>query len=84
MAEGSFARHPEMLRFLSSNFGPYPFSASGKIVDDDDRLGFALETQTRPVHSKYFFRPPESGDSVVVHQLAHQPLWTICGLLPRQ
>ena len=72
VAEGSFARQPEILRFLSSDFGPYPFSASGGIVDDDDRLGFALETQTRPVYSKYFFHSPESGDSVVVHELAHQ------------
>ena len=40
-------------------------------------LGFALETQTRPVYSQAFFNqdfsPLESpGDSVVVHELAHQ------------
>jgi hypothetical protein len=71
IAEGSLARQPEIIDFLSGFFGPYPFSAAGGIVDDAP-LGFALENQTRPIYAKTFFSDPVSGDSVVVHELAHQ------------
>jgi aminopeptidase N len=72
IADGSFARQDEILDFLDSRFSRYPFSTGGGIVDDYDNLLFALETQTRPVYSKLFFTSPPSGDSVVVHELAHQ------------
>ena len=72
VAAGSFARGSEILEFLAGNFGRYPFTAAGGIVDDLDGLFFALETQTRPVYSKDFFGDSQSGDSVVVHELAHQ------------
>ena len=72
VAEASLARQPEILEWESDLFGRYPFSAAGGIVDDEDRLFFALENQTRPIYSKYFFDDSVSGDSVVVHELAHQ------------
>jgi aminopeptidase N len=72
VARRSFAREPEIIDFLSSKFGRYPFEAVGGIVDVEDRLGFALETQTRPVYSSLFFVDQADGDSVVVHELAHQ------------
>ncbi len=72
IAQGSFARLPEMLRFLETDFGPYPFSAAGGIVDDVKGLGFALETQTRPIYSKDFFTDSLGADSVVVHENTHQ------------
>jgi hypothetical protein len=72
VAQASLGRQPEILDFLSSNFGRYPFSAAGGIVVDRDDLGFALETQTRPIYSNAFFTDQRSGDSVVVHELAHQ------------
>jgi aminopeptidase N len=72
IAEGSLARQGEILGFLSEQFGQYPFSTGGGIVDDYENLLFALETQTRPVYSKFFFTSPENGDDVVVHELAHQ------------
>jgi aminopeptidase N len=72
IAEDSLARQDEVLDFLEERFGRYPFSTGGGIVDDYDNLQFALETQTRPVYSKYFFTTPANGDSVVVHELAHQ------------
>ena len=72
IAEGSLARQGEMLNFLEEQFGSYPFSAGGGVVDDYDELFFALETQTRPVYSKYFFSTPEGGDAVLIHELAHQ------------
>jgi aminopeptidase N len=65
----SVRREPEILDFLESRFGAYPFESVGGIFPDSGRLGFALETQTRPVYAKYFF---PNGDSVIVHELAHQ------------
>src|SRR5918993_3686369 len=72
IADDSLARQDEVLDFLEERFSRYPFSTGGGIVDDYDNLQFALETQTRPVYSTYFFTSPPSGDSVVVHELAHQ------------
>ena len=73
----TLARQPEIIRFLSGIFGPYPFSSAGAIVDDLQGLGFALENQTRAVYARDWFEDrtdPVDGDSVVVHELAHQ--WT--------
>ena len=72
VAEGSLARQPEIIDFLSGIFGPYPFRSAGGIVDDFEELQFALETQTRPVYAATFFFDPIGGDLVVVHELAHQ------------
>ena len=75
-AAAALDQQPEILRFLSGVFGPYPFRDAGGIVDDDPDIGFALENQTRPIYSKVFFSGPVEDDStsVVVHELAHQ--WT--------
>ena len=61
-----------MLAFLATQFGPYPWKAGGGIVDGVEGLGFALETQTRPIYSKTFFEQPGSGDYGVLHENAHQ------------
>jgi hypothetical protein len=68
--QASFDRQPEMIRFLESKFGPYPFATAGGVVDDAD-AGFALENQTRPVYPPIFW-VFGAGDSVVVHEIAHQ------------
>ncbi|GAA2080892.1 M1 family metallopeptidase [Actinomadura alba] len=47
-------------------FGPYPFSSTGGIVDNAD-VGFALETQTRPVYGSF-----GAQETIVAHELAHQ------------
>ncbi len=66
----SFDRQPEIIGAEKGWFGPYPFSASGGIVDVVS-VGFALENQTRPTYSPvFFFGGPN--DFVVVHELAHQ------------
>ena len=44
--------------------------ASGGVVQEG-AVGFALENQTRPVYSPFFFGE-EGNDFVVVHELAHQ------------
>jgi hypothetical protein len=72
LALRSLGRQGEVLDFLERHLGPYPFSQAGGIVDRDRRLFFALETQTRPVYSPFFFTNTLSGDLVVVHELAHQ------------
>lgn len=61
----SLARQVDMLDFFESRFGPYPFSAFGAIVDNDT-VGYALETQTRPVYSS------QARQGTVAHELAHQ------------
>jgi Peptidase family M1 domain/Immune inhibitor A peptidase M6/Peptidase M1 N-terminal domain len=72
IAAGSLARQGEVLAFLQGVAGAYPFGAAGGIVDDLVELGFALETQTRPIYARSFFTDSISGDAVVVHELAHQ------------
>jgi aminopeptidase N len=59
------AKLPEVIRFESKLFGPYPFDAAGSVVDAAD-LEYALETQTRPI---YAFVP---NLTTVVHETAHQ------------
>jgi aminopeptidase N len=63
------ARQPAILSFLESQFGPYPFESVGAIVTNARKLGFALETQTRPIYPPSYF---PGGVPVVVHELAHQ------------
>lgn len=70
--DASLSRQPEINTFLADTFGDYPFADSGAIVDDLRGLGFALENQTRPVYAPEFFDGSQGGDSVVVHELAHQ------------
>ena len=56
---------PEIVRFESRLFGPYPFDALGSIVDlTEERI--ALESQTRPIYG----RVPQR--DIVVHEMAHQ------------
>ncbi len=52
-------------RFLEDVAGPYPFDATGGVIDPSP-LGFALESQTR----SYYPNPP--GIDLVVHEVAHQ------------
>ncbi|MET7302123.1 M1 family metallopeptidase [Embleya sp. NPDC005575] len=62
---------PEIIDFLASKFGPYPFSSAGFIVVNGDpaapRGGAALETQSRPTYigGAVF-------DSSLVHEYTHQ------------
>ncbi|MFJ4339424.1 M1 family metallopeptidase [Streptomyces sp. NPDC088915] len=61
------AEVPAVLARQVRRFGPYPFSAAGAVVTEDGTLGYALETQTRPVF------PASSFDrTTLVHELAHQ------------
>lgn len=57
---------PEAIRFFSHVYGPYPFDSAGSVIDYAPQLGYALETQTRPI---YAF-PPDV--TTVAHETAHQ------------
>ncbi|MGW2044890.1 M1 family metallopeptidase [Streptomyces sp. NPDC001858] len=60
------ARLPEAMEWAVYNFGPYPFSSTGAIVDRPEDFGYALETQSRPVY-------PGAPDTLtLVHEVAHQ------------
>jgi aminopeptidase N len=65
VTEASLALQPAMIAFFEEQFGAYPFTSYGSIVDDDS-VGYALETQTRPVYSR------QAGQGTVAHELAHQ------------
>ncbi|MET8232685.1 M1 family metallopeptidase [Micromonospora sp. NPDC005298] len=70
-ADASIAQTVTVADYLESVFGPYPFDAYGGVVVSDSRIGYALETQSRPVYSGGFFRQGENTE-VVAHELAHQ------------
>ncbi|WP_424215468.1 M1 family metallopeptidase [Streptomyces sp. BI20] len=59
-------RLPEVLDWCADLFGPYPFESAGAIVAPAGTLGYALETQTRPVYPG----PPDV--PLIVHETAHQ------------
>ncbi|MER5529305.1 M1 family metallopeptidase [Streptomyces sp. NPDC002677] len=68
-ASGSAAvlkKLPSVLDWESKLFGPYPFRAAGAIVDHAPNVGYALETQSRPIYDS----APDLG--TLVHESAHQ------------
>ena len=71
-AAASIARTGEIADFLAGRFGPYPFDAYGGIAVSDAGIGYALETQSRPVYGPGFFRSRRPNTEVVAHELAHQ------------
>ncbi len=56
---------PRVVRFEERRFGRYPFTSTGIVVQDLG-VGYALETQNRPV----FDGRPDT--LTIVHELAHQ------------
>jgi aminopeptidase N len=72
VADRALRRTGEVTAYLATRFGPYPFEALGGVITAE-RLGFALETQTRPVYESSFFRGTElEATSIVAHEIAHQ------------
>ncbi|MES4892131.1 M1 family metallopeptidase [Streptomyces sp. NPDC096012] len=57
---------PAVLAWESRLFGPYPFRAAGAVVDHAPDVGYALETQTRPLYDS------APGLGTLVHESAHQ------------
>lgn len=71
----------DAIAFLEEFLGPYPFESTGAIVPGDN-IGFALETQTRPVYSSGFLVYPNNplGERVMVHEQAHQWLGNLVSI----
>jgi len=66
LAKGQvLSKLPEIVRFYSSIYGPYPFTAVGAIVDSAKNVGYSLETQTKP---NFPYVPDEA---TLVHELSH-------------
>lgn len=61
-----YAKAAEITDAWVKLFGPYPFSSTGAIVDNAD-VGFALETQTRPVFGSF-----GAEQTILAHELAHE------------
>lgn len=67
LAKGQvLSKLPDIVRFYSSIYGPYPFSAVGAIVDSAKNLGYSLETQTKPLF------PYVPDEATLAHELSHQ------------
>ncbi len=60
-----FRRQGEVLEFLETKFGPYPFECAGAVLSYEN-IGGALECQTLPVYGR------GCNLEVIVHELAHQ------------
>jgi aminopeptidase N len=56
---------PAVTDYLASLYGPYPFSSTGVIVDNAPEVGYALETQTKPIYDS----PPD--ELTLAHEAAH-------------
>jgi aminopeptidase N len=63
---GPLATLPEVIRFEAGVFGAYPFDSAGSLVDYAPSLGYALESQSRPI---YAYVPDVT---TIVHETAHQ------------
>ncbi|WP_375490816.1 M1 family metallopeptidase [uncultured Jatrophihabitans sp.] len=57
---------PAIVDYFSKVYGRYPFGQAGAIVDHAHKVGYALETATRPL----FDRAPDV--ATLSHELAHQ------------
>lgn len=65
-SRGPLATLPEVIAFESRAFGAYPFDSAGSLVDYAPTLGYALESQSRPI---YAYVPDVT---TIVHETAHQ------------
>jgi aminopeptidase N len=56
----------KLVDFLQESYGDYPFENVGAVIDKAPKIGYALETQTKPLYSDL---PTQA---VIAHELAHQ------------
>ncbi len=68
------SRLGEVIRFQEKVWGPYPFETAGSVVDYAPSVGYALETQSRPIYTDH----PDL--TTVVHETAHQWFGNLVGL----
>lgn len=60
------ALESDVIAFFTKLYGPYPFDSAGAIMDRAPAVGYALETQTKPVF------PDIPGVNDLVHEFSHQ------------
>jgi aminopeptidase N len=60
------AKIPDIIEYFNSIFGPYPFASAGAIIDRAPNVGYALESQTKPIFSS------APSLSTMAHEIAHQ------------
>lgn len=65
-AASTLAREQQAVQYFSSLWGRYPFSIVGGIIDNAPTVGYALETQTKPIY------PTIPDVSTVAHEISHQ------------
>jgi aminopeptidase N len=65
-AQTTLNKLPSIVDYYSSVYGRYPWGSAGAIIDNAPRVGYALETVTRPL----FDRAP--GELTLAHEIAHQ------------
>ncbi|WP_233224070.1 M1 family metallopeptidase [Amycolatopsis sp. CA-128772] len=58
----------QIVQWESSVYGPYPFDSTGGIIADVG-VGYALETQSRPVYDQ---RTSDVDGDLLAHELGHQ------------
>jgi aminopeptidase N len=56
---------PKIVAFYSSIYGRYPFDAVGAIVDSAQKVGYSVETQTKPTF------PYVPDEATLAHELSH-------------
>ncbi|MCD9154243.1 M1 family metallopeptidase [Aeromicrobium duanguangcaii] len=61
----SLAQTQDIMRWMESNFGPYPGVATGAVVDRIN-VGYALETQDRSFYQNSVSK------NTLIHEIAHQ------------
>ncbi|HEY6749682.1 MAG TPA: M1 family metallopeptidase [Mycobacteriales bacterium] len=75
VATGKLAVESELLRFMTSRVGRYPFREYGVLAAPIE-IGFALETQTLSLFPDFVFNAPQPGpenlDPIQMHELVHQ------------
>jgi aminopeptidase N len=67
-------RTPDHLRWMIDKVGRYPFNTYG-VLGANQLFGYALETQTLSLHPTFVLLPTypvANGETVMVHELAHQ------------
>ncbi|MCX5200412.1 M1 family metallopeptidase [Streptomyces sp. NBC_00237] len=71
---------PDLMDWAVTYFGPYPFGSIGSVVVPEQDIGYALESQTKPVYSGVTGNDGSLEDAQL-HEIAHQ--WFGNSVTPR-
>jgi aminopeptidase N len=66
------AKTTDMMTFLSSWFGRFPFKTYGVLAPDSGLAGLAFEAQTFSLFAPDVFTNPRRASTVLAHEMAHQ------------